>query len=97
MLTQSLPPREMHARPNLAPAYYQGRPATLWVAVMGLQTRRTADGHARTARHPAAMPPPRQPQAGETIPPAPRLSAVHWAMGRRTRRPVPIRDSMPGL
>ncbi len=94
MLTQSLPPREMHARPNCAPAYYQGRPATLWIAVMGPRKSGTADGHVQTARHPVAIPRPRQPQTGVTIPPTPRLSAVHWAMGRRARRPVPSRDSM---
>jgi hypothetical protein len=78
MLTQPLLPPAMHARPNYAPAYYQGRPATFWIAVMSPQARRTAAGHAQATRHPAPVPGPRPPQVGETIPPAPRLSAVHW-------------------
>jgi hypothetical protein len=85
MLTQSLPAREMHARPNGAPAYYQGRPATFWIAVMSPRTKRTAVGRART-RHPVPVPPPRPPQASETIPPTLRLSAVYWTP--RSRRPA---------
>ena len=84
MLTQSLLPRGMRARPNSAPAYYLGRPATFWIAVMGPRRRRTANGHARTTRHPVAVPRPRALQAGETIPPTPRLSAVYWTP--RSRR-----------
>ena len=88
MLTQPPPAPEMHARPNCAPPYYQGRPATLWITIMNPQTKRTAAGRARTTRHPAPVPRPRPPQAGVTIPPAPRLSAVY-------RTPRPRRSASP--
>jgi hypothetical protein len=67
MPTQPLPPREMHARPNGAPPYYQGRPATLWIIIMSPWTKRTAAGHARTTRHPIPGPRPWRPQVGETV------------------------------
>lgn len=89
MLSQPLSARAMHARPNCAPPYYQGRPAALWITVMSPQTKRTAVGHARAARPPAPVPRPRRPQAGETVPPAPRLSAVSRALrSRRSASPA---------
>lgn len=33
------------SRPNCAPAYYLGRPASLWINVMKPRRRRTAAGH----------------------------------------------------
>lgn len=33
------------SRPNTAPAYYLGRPASLWINVMRPRRRRTAAGH----------------------------------------------------
>lgn len=33
------------SRSNCTPAYYQGRPANLWIKVMERRRRRTADGH----------------------------------------------------
>lgn len=78
MLTQSPPLREMRARPNGVPAYYQGRPAAFWITIMSRQTRRAAAGHAATTRPSVPIPRPRRPQAGATVPPAPRLSAAHW-------------------
>lgn len=50
MLTQSLSLREMHARPNGAPAYYQGRPAKFWITIMSPQTKRTAAGGVAATR-----------------------------------------------
>jgi hypothetical protein len=68
------------ARPKSAPAYYQGRPAAFWITLMSPQADRAAAAHARAARPSIPIPRPRQPQAGETVPPAPRLSAVRWAL-----------------
>lgn len=76
MLTQSALPREICAQLNCAPAYYQGRPATLWMAVMRHPAMRTG-GRATTSA------PSRLPKADKTVPPTPRLSAVPWT--RRSR------------
>jgi hypothetical protein len=77
MLTQPLSPRGTCARPNSAPAYYQGRPATFWITRMSAHGDRAA-AHAQAAGPESLIPRQRQPQAGETVPPAPRLSAVRW-------------------
>lgn len=78
MLTQLPAARDMLARPNCTPPYYQGRPAGLWISVMSPKTRRTSDGRAQATRYPLPVPRPRSPQAGQTVPPTPRLSAVYW-------------------
>lgn len=78
MLTQPLSRRDMPARPNYAPAYYLGRPAAFWITVMSPSAKRAAVGRAPAARHLVLVPRPALPQAGETIPPTPRLSAVYW-------------------
>lgn len=72
MLTEPSPAREMLARPNAAPAYYQGRPAALIIAAMSPRPNRPA-----AARHLVSVPGPRLPQLSGTVPPAPLLSAVH--------------------
>jgi hypothetical protein len=87
MYGQSLRPREMYARPNGAPSYYLGRPAAFWIIVMSPRTKRAAADPAQTTRHPVPVPRQRRPQAGEAMPPAPRLSAVYWTP--RSRRSAP--------
>jgi len=80
MPTQPPSPHGIRNRPNGAPAYYQGRPATFWITLMSPQADGAALAHPRAAAPPVRIPRPRRPQAGETVPPAPRLSAVRWAL-----------------
>ena len=97
MYAQSLRPREMYARPNGAPSYYLGRPAAFWITVMSPRAKRTAGDPAQTTRHPVPVPRQRRPQAGEAMPPAPRLSAVYWTpRSRRSAPPVGGATGEPG-
>jgi hypothetical protein len=85
MLTQSLSPRAICARPNGAPAYYLGRPATFWIAAMSPRPEHATAGHARTAGPPVSIPRPELPRVSVTVPPTPRLSAVHRPLRKRER------------
>jgi hypothetical protein len=46
----SAEPDPLISRPNSAPAYYQGRPASLWINVMKPRSGGTAAGHPQRSR-----------------------------------------------
>lgn len=79
MRTQPRPTRITCGRRNSAAAYYLARPVAFWIIAMYPPAKRAAVSRARAARHPAPVPL----QAGETVPPMPRTSAVHWTPRRR--------------
>ena len=64
------PSGEGRTRPNCAPAYYLGRPATVWLTVLSRRHRRSAASYGQLTRHPLLrtipVPLPRPPQLAET-------------------------------